>query len=184
MTGRLGEQMWEAVGLIASTIRKQREKNAGPPLLFTQSGTPALEWRHLLSGWVFLPQLSSLQMPTLTNMPIEVSSGWFQVQSRSTMNIGHHKAVMWRVGWLLSSDNVLTAAPLPSSPDRSFLDNGFPRRDVINKSLFLKLYLASAVMFKQYKVDEDSTWTLSHGSSDDFLWVICQFVAAALKTAH
>lgn len=73
------------------------------------------------------------------------------------MNIGHHKAVMWRVGWLLSSDNVLTAAPLPSSPDRSFLDNGFPQRDVINKSLFLKPYLASAVMFKQYKVDEDST---------------------------
>lgn len=125
-----------------------QEENAGPQLLFTQSGTLAMEWRHLLSGWVFLPQLSSLQRPTLTNTPIEVSSGWFQVQSRSTMNIDHHKAVMWRVGWLLSSDNVLTASSLPSSPDWSFLDNGLPRRAVINKSLFFKSYLASAVMFK------------------------------------
>lgn len=69
------------------------------------------------------------------------------------MNIDHHKAVMWHVGWLLSSDNVLTASPRPSSPDRSFLDNGFPRRAVINKCLFFKPDLASAVMFKWYKVD-------------------------------
>lgn len=49
--------------------------------------------------------------------------------------------------------NVLTASPLPSSPDRSFLDNGFPQRAVINKCLFFKPDLASAVMFKWYKVD-------------------------------
>lgn len=56
-------------------VRSSQEENAGLQLLFTQSGTLAVEWRHLLSVWVFLPQLSSLQMPTLTNTPREVSSG-------------------------------------------------------------------------------------------------------------